>query len=233
LGRDARSKIVHFAVGDATGNLFTQAWTYLLPVLIAASLGASVNALFFTSFLFSSTIDQVASNYASPLVVEGAHAPDEVAVLIRAALRHIYVIILPAVAALIALSPWLLSAFGEKYVRAAPIMSLLLLACLPKAISTVYYAYCRIYRTTHRSAMVQAYVCIATLSATLIMGRSFGLLGVGLAVVSVQSSAGAASWWALRRGLRGIEPPRSRQGRHRRTRESRAATSIGIPVIDG
>lgn len=233
LGRDARSKIIRFAVGDATGNLFTQAWTYLLPILIAASLGASINALFFTSFLFSSTIDQVASNYASPLVVEGAHAPDDVATLIRAALRHIFVIILPAIAALIAMSPWLLSAFGEKYVRAVPIMSLLLLGCLPKAVSTVYYAYCRINRTTNRSAIVQAYVCIATLSASLVMGHTFGLLGVGLAVVTVQSSAGVASWWALRRGLRGVEPPRSRPGRHRRTRNRRAVSSIGIPVIDG
>src|SRR5215471_7500429 len=82
LGREIRSKIVRFAIGDATGGLFTQAWTYLLPVLVTALLGASANALFFTSFLFSSTIDQVAANYASPLTVEGAHAPEEIASLI-------------------------------------------------------------------------------------------------------------------------------------------------------
>jgi O-antigen/teichoic acid export membrane protein len=113
LGREFRSKIVRFTIGDATGNLFTQAWTYLLPVIIAASLGASVNALFFTSFLFSNTIDQVASNYASPLVVEGAHAPKEIATLIRLTLRRIFAIILPAVAGLLVICPWLLRAFGE------------------------------------------------------------------------------------------------------------------------
>ena len=31
LGRRARSKMVRFAIGDATGGLFTQAWTYLPP----------------------------------------------------------------------------------------------------------------------------------------------------------------------------------------------------------
>ena len=76
FGAELRTEIIRFAVGDAMGGLFTQAWTYILPILIAASLGPSVNALFYTSFLFSSTIDQVAANYASPLIVEGAHAPE-------------------------------------------------------------------------------------------------------------------------------------------------------------
>ena len=80
LGPEFRSSIIRFAIGDATGGLFTQTWTYLLPILVTASLGASANALFYTSFLFSSTIDQVAANYASPLTVEGAHAPDKIAI---------------------------------------------------------------------------------------------------------------------------------------------------------
>ena len=127
-----RSKIIRFAVGDATGGLFTQAWTYLLPILITASLGASANALFYTSFLFSSTIDQVAANYASPLTVEGAHAPDKIAMLIRLALRHIFAIILPVVTALVIVCPWLLRAFGDKYVSAVPLLDMLLIACLPR-----------------------------------------------------------------------------------------------------
>jgi O-antigen/teichoic acid export membrane protein len=201
LGRQVRHHLIRFAAFDATGGLFTQTWTYLLPVLITASLGARINALFFTSFLFSSTIDQVAANYASPLTVEGAHAPGEIPALMRSTLRHIFAIILPAVAVLIAVGPWLLRAFGEKYVSAVPVLDLLLLACLPKAIATVYYAYCRIQRNTRRSAVMQGCVCVATLSAVLLVAHPFGLVGVGLAIVAVQSSAGAVSWWALRRGL--------------------------------
>jgi O-antigen/teichoic acid export membrane protein len=219
LGPEVRSNIIRFAIGDATGGLFTQAWTYLLPILITASLGASVDALFFTSFLFSSTIDQVAANYASPLTVEGAHAPDEIATLIRQALRHIFAIILPTVAALAILGPWLLRAFGDKYVSAVPLLDMLLIACLPKAVSSVYYAYCRVQCSTHRSAIMQAYVCTATLSAVVLLGHSFGLIGVGLAIVAVQSSAGAVSWWALRRGFHHIERGASRQGRHRRQQD--------------
>jgi O-antigen/teichoic acid export membrane protein len=176
--------------------------------------------------LFSSTIDQVAANYASPLTVEGAHAPDEIEALIRRALRHIYAIILPTVAALVSISPWLLRAFGHKYASAAPLLDMLLIACLPKAVSTVYYAYCRVQRSTHRSAIIQAYVCTATLSAVVLLARSFGLIGVGFVIVIVQSSAGAFSWWTLRREFRRIEHHNSGPGRLKRQRDghSRSGT---------
>jgi O-antigen/teichoic acid export membrane protein len=222
LGGELRSKLIRFAIGDAAGGLFTQTWTYLLPVIITASLGASVNALFYTSYLFSSTIDQVAANYASPLTVEGAHAPEEIAGLIRSAIKHIFAIVLPVVTFLIIICPWLLHAFGDKYVAAVPLLRLLLVACLPKAIAILYYAYCRVERSTHKSAWMQGYVCIATLCAVVFLSRSFGLVGVGFAIVSIQASAAAICAWALRRGLRGSGLG-GRQGRHRRPRHEQAS----------
>lgn len=230
LGAEMRSKIIRFAVGDASGGLFTQAWTYLLPVLITAELGASANAFFYTSFLFSSTIDQVAANYASPLTVEGAYSPDKIPVLIRQAMHHIFAIILPVVAMLAIICPWLLRAFGEKYVQAAPLLIILLIACLPKAVSTVYYSYCRVQRSTHRSAVMQAYVCIATLTAVALVAHSSGLITVGFVIIGVQSSAGAVSWWALRRGLHQLDR-HGKQGRHRRQRDSQGlAGAIKVSV---
>lgn len=233
LGRRLRSVIIHFAIGDAAGGLFTQAWTYILPVVVTAMLGPSWNALYFTSFLFSSTIDQVAANYASPLTVEGAHAPEETAVLIRLALKRIFTIVCPSITVLILICPWLLHAFGEKYLGAVPLMRLLLIACLPKAIAVVYYAYCRIQRTTRKSAVMQAYVCITTLSAVALLAPSFGLVGIGLAIIAVQSSAGAVSWWALRRGLRDVERRGTRQGKHRRLPEGRTDSAVRVAVTEG
>lgn len=228
LGRRTRSKIIRFAIGDATGGLFTQAYTYLPPVIITASLGASVNALYFISFLFSSTIDQVAANYAAPLTVEGAHAPEETATLIRSTFRHIFTIIIPTVIALVIICPWLVRAFGEKYENAVPFMRLMLVTCLPKAISTVYYAYCRIQRSTYKSAMMQAYVCITTLSAIALLVRSSGLIDICLAILAIQTSAGVASWWVLRRRLRIVEHASSARGRHRHRRSRRAGTMIRL-----
>lgn len=227
LGREMRSKIIRFTIGDAIGGLFTQTWVYLLPVLVTASLGAAVNALYFTSFLFASTIDQVAINYASPLTVEGAHAPEEIAALIRSTLRHIFTLILPIVAALFILCPWLLRAYGDKYTAGVPLLRLLLIACLPKAVSAVYYAYCRVERTTYKSALMQAHVCFSTLLAVLLVARSSGLVGIGISIVIVQASAGLASSLALRRELRYMERS-GRQGRHKVARKRAPSTERPI-----
>jgi O-antigen/teichoic acid export membrane protein len=216
LGKRIRKRIIRFAIGDATAGLFTQACTYLPPLIITASLGPSENALYFISFLFSSTIDQIAANYASPLTVEAVHSPGEIAKLIRSALRQVFVIIVPVVASLIVICPWLLNAFGAKYADATPFMRLLLIACLPKAISTIYCAYCRIQRTTHKSAMLQAYICIMTLSTIVLLAHPFGLTGICLAILAVQMSAGCVSWITLRRHLRVMEHENISPGRHRR-----------------
>jgi O-antigen/teichoic acid export membrane protein len=216
FGRRARSKMIRFAAGDAFGGLFTQAWTYLPPVIITELLGAPVNALYYISFLFSGTVDQIAANFASPLTVEGAHAPAEIGRLIRATLRRIYAVVLPVVIVLITGCPWLIRAFGARYAGAVLPMRLLLLACLPKVISTVYYAYCRIDRSTHRSAIMQGYVAVTTLTAVVLLARPFHLTGICLAVLAVQTSTGLYSWWALRRGpLRTTADPAA-PGRHRR-----------------
>jgi O-antigen/teichoic acid export membrane protein len=233
LGQQVRSNIIRFAIGDAAGGLFTQTWTYLLPVVIIALLGPSKNALYFTSFLFSSTIDQVAANYASPLTVEGAHAPEEIAILIRLALKRIFTLVCPTIAVLIFICPWLLHAFGGKYLSAVLLLRMLLLACLPKAITTVYTAYCRIRRTMHKSAIVQGYVCVAILSAVFVLGRRYGLVGIGVATIAVQSSAGAFCWWALRRGLRDAERRGTRPGKHRRSSEGRAGDAVRVAVTEG
>jgi O-antigen/teichoic acid export membrane protein len=232
LGPQMRSQIIRFAAGDAAGGIFTQTWTYFLPVLIIAELGASANALFYTSFLFSSTIDQVAANYASPLTVEGAHAPDKIAILIRRALRHIFVIIVPVVVTLAVICPWLLRAFGEKYVRAAPLLVVLLIACLPKAVSTVYYSYCRVQHSTHRSAIMQGCVCIATLTAAALFAHRSGLLVVGVVIIGVQSAAGIVSWLALRRGLSRLGD-HGKQGRHRRQPDSTGPAGVAKLSVTG
>jgi O-antigen/teichoic acid export membrane protein len=232
LGKRTRSRIIRFAIGDATGGLFTQAYTYLPPVIVTASLGASVNALYFISFLFSGTIDQVAANYAAPLTVEGAHAPGEIPALIRSTLRHVFIIILPIVIALIIMCPWLLRAFGEKYEAAVPFMRLMLITCLPKAISTVYYAYCRIQRTTDKSAIMQAYVCITTLSAVAVLSKSAGLTDICLAILAIHTSAGAASWWLLRKRLQSVERGHSTQGRHRRRRSRLIGVTMRLSATE-
>ena len=129
-------------------------------------------------------------------------------------MRHIFVIIFPLVALLILICPWLLYAFGPKYVSGVLLLRLLLISCLPKAISAVFYALCRVERTTYKSAIMQGYICVATLSSTMFVAHKFGIVGIGISILLVQTSAGAAFALALRRELHNAE--HHAHGRHRR-----------------
>ncbi len=185
LREGTKRQITRFVFGDATAGTFTQTWTYLLPVLVTVKLGAESDALFYTAFLFSSTLDQVASNFSSALVVAGAHDPDALGELVRATLRRTYLILVPSVLFFVALAPFIVRVYGVHYAAAADTLRILALACLPKALLLVYYGVCRVKRQTHRSAAMQGAACIAILGGAAIVS-SRGLNAIAVVVLAVQ-----------------------------------------------
>lgn len=206
-----KHQIRRFVFGDASAGLFTQAWTYLLPVIVTGALGARQNALFYAAFLFSSTLDQVASNFTSALVVEGARNEARLAELTRGVLKRTYLLLAPAVLLFVVLAPLALEIYGHAYAAGAACLRLLALACLPKAMLYIYYGVCRIRRQTHRSAALQGLTCVTVLAGA-VAASTRGLAAMALVVLGVQLLvAGAALPSLLRlvrpgRGLRGISP---------------------------
>jgi O-antigen/teichoic acid export membrane protein len=203
LRGSTKRQIRHFVLGDASAGLFTQTWTYLLPVIIAGALGAKVNALFYASFLFSSTLDQIASNFSMALVVEGARRDAAIGPLITATLRRVYVVLVPAVLVFVVLAPEILSLYGHAYTDGTSTLRLLALACLPKALLFVYYGTCRIKRQTYRSAVMQGVTCACILGGTLTFG-SHGLEAIALVVLFVQVLAAAVAVPQLARSIRPV-----------------------------
>lgn len=202
-----KRRIGHFVLGDASAGLFTQTWTYLLPVIVAGALGAKVNALFYAAFLLSSTLDQIASNFSTALVVEGAREDAAVGPLITATLRRSYMVLTPAVLVLVVLAPEILSVYGEAYTDGASTLRLLALACLPKALLFVYYGACRINRQTYRSAVMQGVTCACVLGGTLTFG-AHGLEAIALVILLVQVLAAVVAAPQLARSIRPSGRPR-------------------------
>ena len=194
----ARSVLVRFAAADAAGGLFTQGWTYLLPVIVASRIGPSQNALYYAAFLFSSTIDQIGANFSSSLTVEGAHSPVAIRGLARQAVWHSLRLTLPVVAVMLIATPWLLTLFGPQYAGAVTVMRLLLLACVPKVLTLTYYAVCRVEGRTHRSSTVQFVVFIITVGGTWIVTAGHGVAAVGAVVLVAQLVAACIAAVAFR-----------------------------------
>jgi O-antigen/teichoic acid export membrane protein len=198
-GLPPRAVLVRFAATDAAGGLFTQGWTYLLPVIVASRLGPSQNALFYAAFLFSSTIDQIAANFASSLTVEGAHSPAAIRRLARQALWHSLRLTVPVVVVMLIAAPWLLELFGPQYEDAVTVMRLLLLACIPKVLTLTYYAVCRVEGRTHRSSSVQFVVFLIAVGGTFLVSDGHGVAAVGGVVLAAQLVAAGIAVVAFRR----------------------------------
>ena len=194
-----RAMLVRFVLGDAGAGLFTQTWTYSLPILVAASLGAAANASFYTAFLIATTVDLAAANLASAMTVKAALHPHQVRRLTGLTMSRALLLTGTAVTIGVAAAPYVLQAFGTAYAADPDCLRLLLLACLPRAVLAVYYAVCRTQRRTHRSAAMQASVCVSILITVAPAADRWGLAGVAGVVLVCQLAACAAAVPALSR----------------------------------
>ncbi|HEV7937425.1 MAG TPA: hypothetical protein VGP18_05310 [Solirubrobacteraceae bacterium] len=204
---ETKRQIRRFVVGDASAGLFTQTWTYMLPVLVTGILGAKQNALFYAAFLFSSTLDQIAVNYSSPLVVEGARDESTLPTLVKGATRRIYIVLVPPVLLFTLAGGLVLHAYGPAYEAGATALCLLSLSCLPKALLFVYYGVCRVQRKTHRSAIIQGASCVTILGGALLVSHH-GLAAICAVVLSVQVIAAAVVLPSLARCVSGSRAQR-------------------------
>ncbi|MEN3309809.1 MAG: hypothetical protein V7603_6011 [Micromonosporaceae bacterium] len=188
-----RGSITRFVAGDAVAGLFSQAWAYLLPVVVAAALGTVANAHFYVAFLLSSTVDLVAANLAAALTVEAAHHPERLPALVRTTLLRSLALVVPLVTVLAVLAPWILRWYGPGYADGVPVLRLLLLASLPRCVLVVYAAVCRAHGRTGRSAALFGVVCAAVIAGTALATGPLGLVGVGLAVLAAHLLVGLAA----------------------------------------
>jgi O-antigen/teichoic acid export membrane protein len=182
-----RRDVGRFLAGDVSGALLLLATISLVPVLVALVVAPDTNAYFYMAWTIGITIDLLAANMALSLTVEGAFDPVSLAAHAKAALRRILMIIVPLAIGIAALAPYILGLFGPGYAKyGAPILVLLLAATLPRTLTEIYLGALRAQNRTSRVALVQGIRAVAILGLTLVLTRSMGIIGAGIAVLISQ-----------------------------------------------
>lgn len=116
--RDELAAMRGLIAGHQAINLGAQLGSYLLPLVVAARLGASQNAYFYTTFLLANALFFIAPAISDSLFAEGAHSLAELYRGLRRACRYIPALAgAPAIALLFG-GELILSAFGAKYAAA-------------------------------------------------------------------------------------------------------------------
>ena len=183
-------EIGRYLAGDYTGTLCYYALCNLVPVVVATTLSATDNAFFYMAWVLGATVDVLAVNMAMSLTVEGAFDADGLAVATRSAMRRMALILVPVAAVVFFGAHAGLSIFGPGYAEnGTPLLRLLALAALPKALIELYIGVLRVRRRTRVIALLQAVRFAGVLALVLvILDRASGGLGItgpGYAVLAV------------------------------------------------
>ncbi|MFD5711692.1 lipopolysaccharide biosynthesis protein [Streptomyces pharetrae] len=177
-------EVGRFLAGDCTGSLFSLAVVHLVPVIVAAQVGAEDNAYFYITVTIGGTVSLLAVNMGASLTVEGSHDPGRLAADTRAALRRMARIMLPVCAVLFFGAPWILGVFGAGYADAAtPLLRCFAVGALLRVVTETYFAVLRARSRTAGLVWLQGLLCALVLGLTLLLLPRMGLTGAGVAEI--------------------------------------------------
>jgi O-antigen/teichoic acid export membrane protein len=194
-------QVGRFVAGDFTGALCLLATASLVPVVVAALVAPGANAYFYMAWTIGTTVDLLAINMAMSLTVESALHVPRLAANTRTALRKTMLILVPVAGGIALLAPWALSLFGPGYAaHGAPILQLLAVATLPKALTELYLGALRAQSRASRIAIIQVVRGVLVLGLALALTRLMGTTGAGVAVLASQ----VITMIVILPGLRGV-----------------------------
>ncbi|MDQ4105044.1 MAG: hypothetical protein M3186_15520, partial [Actinomycetota bacterium] len=151
----SRAQIRSFLAGDYVGALFVFASVYLVPVIVASNVAPRTFAYFYVVWSVSGVLHLVGVNFAASLTVEGVYEAHRLAVNCRAALCRALGLLLLAAVVVALVAPYVLGILGRGYVSAAPLLQLLALAALPRAMVEIWIGVLRARGRPRQIARVQ------------------------------------------------------------------------------
>ena len=174
--------LTRFLANDYGAMLLMQLASAVLPPLAVAIVGGREGAFFYMPFMIVGAVDTLFFQVLSSLTVEGAQAPSEVPSLIRRVLRQFGPLLLLGSVVLVLGAGEILSIFGQAYSsQGASVLRLLALASVFRAGIDLYCASARLRGTTGRSLGTQALLAMSVTGLSIPLGRSMGVVGIGLA----------------------------------------------------
>lgn len=179
--------VARFAGGEYLAALVWIGAVYLTPLIVIASAGAAQNAYFFLAFQIAYAVFLVSSNICDALVAHAAEDPGGLRELVTHVSKHLALLVVPAVLAIVIAAPWIMALFGEDYRDAATgVLRLLVLAAIPNTVTTVMVALAHIRRLIWVVVVIQLVMAIATLGLVVPLVERSGIIGVAWAWLIAQ-----------------------------------------------
>ena len=206
-GAPAPATLRRYMAGDYVGQVFNQATSSFLPVLIIQLLGPQQSAYLLPAQTVFIAMNMLSVAITSSLVVEGSRDPARAHLLARSILRRIAVIVLPAALLVALAAPLLLLLYGREYAEnASLLLQLLMISMLPRVVVTLWMTRSRLANRTGPLAVQQLVHAVVVLGGTMLLSPSLGLDAVGWSWLAAELLLAVFLAPIVVRWLRGTHP---------------------------
>ena len=160
---------------------------YLLPLLVTIRLSTSDTAYFYATWMLVGLLRSVSASLTMSLFAEGAHRPDELAVMAQSAIRTIGAILVPGSIVVLIAGGRLLSAFGPAYAdHAVGLLRTIVAAAIPEVLTSVYGGTLLAQRRLAAMALLTNGMSFGTLIISWFLLPVLGISAVGWALLAMQ-----------------------------------------------
>ncbi|WP_457973504.1 glycosyltransferase [Arthrobacter sp. D1-17] len=170
---------------------------YLLPLVVAATLGPAATASWYMVWMMAAAVFFFAQSSGFSLqtaLAGGRSRPGLVSSALKASLALTFV----AGTMLLIAGPYLLRFLGPVYGETAILLPVLVPALLLGCITQVYFGLCRAQGRRAEATAVAVFAAVVIVGPAALAAREFGLLGVAALWSTAQAAAALIAIWRLR-----------------------------------
>ena len=169
---------------------------YLLPLIVAATLGASSTAAWYIVWMMASAVFFVPQSAGLSLQTALAGARSRPG-LVASALRVSFLLTLISGGVLLLAGPFLLRFMGPHYAAAAVLLPVLVPALLLGCLTQVYFGLCRARGRLTESTAVAVVAAVLVIAPAAAVAQQYGLTGVSVLWAAAQAVAALLASWRL------------------------------------
>ena len=173
-------RLLKFSLGQYVAENLGQLPSFLLPLIALNTLGSESNAFYYVAFLMMMLLYAIPTSAASAFFAESSNDPQQLRDHMTRAFKICLFILVPAVAIFALAGNKILLLFGHDYSEGSfQALRLMALSAFPYAFNEIWITSRRVQKKTAPVILTYALIAALVLSASTILMRTWGLIGIG------------------------------------------------------
>lgn len=167
-----------YALPNYLFTIMTALPVQLMPLVVLNALGAEEAAKYYMAYAVSSFLSFIPGAILTSMFVEGSHGRD-VEIMARKSVKYLFVLLLPAVLALLILSEDILALIGSEYKEASDMLRVVAVCSIPMGISGIYFTILQIRKEVWTLVFLSAATFCVLMTLGISLTPAYGIAGAG------------------------------------------------------